>query len=433
MTLSLFYFSFWLVARGASVVRPTPLQRGFAFFWLFALTWALQIAAAVAEDHGVGGLYFAAFLHTAVFACLLISLLEQLGGSPEVDAVESGDAEAEAETETDAEANRPAQADASETTPLVQGTFANTYRRPVAAPRSSPRGPSWTWFLQLLLLAPVHLMLLGNLALVETTATQMTGPDGSSLVGPLVAIAGLSVLLVLPLTPFIHRATHHVPVFLLLVFVATLVYNLVAFPFSPNKRFKLRFQQTIDLDDGTNVVSLLGLEQFVRPVAAALPGRPRIACSDADALVDCTYASRLAPDPAGEPLDGLVSASATRAAGGIALRIRARNTRLCHVDLARPVAGFAVEGAAPHDGRFGALPPDGLARLQLWRRAWDGAWNVTLRTDADPGITVRCAWDDANGPAIPALGELMQYMPSWAAVTKRTSGLVQVKRTVSVE
>ena len=319
----------------------------------------------------------------------------------------------------------------------MHATFASAYRRPVAPPTPpSPALPSWTWFPQLLLLAPVHLILLGSLALIETTATQMTGPDGSSLLTPLIAIGALTVLLLLPLTPFIHRVSHHVPLFLLLVFAATLVYNLVAFPFSPNNRFKVRFQQTVDLDQGSNVVSLVGLERFVRPVAASLPGSPSLNCSRRDGLADCTYASHLAPDPAGQPLDRLVSASAARSpGGGLALSIHALNTRLCYVDLARPVSGFAVDGAAPHDDRFGAVPPGGLRHLRLWRRGWHGSWNVTLRTGAgrDPGVTVRCAWDDANGPAIPALGEVMQYMPPWATVTKMTSGLVHVQRSVAVE
>jgi len=48
-------------------------------------------------------------------------------------------------------------------------------------------------------------------------------------------------------------------------------------------------------------------------------------------------------------------------------------------------------------------------------------------------VTVKCAWDDANRVTnIPALHELKQYMPNWATVTKRTMGLVLVKKTYQV-
>lgn len=38
MTMSLFYFIFWLIVRGASFVRPSALHRGFALGWLFVMT-----------------------------------------------------------------------------------------------------------------------------------------------------------------------------------------------------------------------------------------------------------------------------------------------------------------------------------------------------------------------------------------------------------
>ncbi|KAJ6441330.1 cyanamide hydratase [Purpureocillium lavendulum] len=512
MTMSLFYFAFWLIMRGSSFVRPSALHRGFVLIWLFVLTWVIQVFAAVAEDRmGIGALYFAAFLHTSVFSCLLISLLEQLAlpGKQEF-ARQLEDAEedhaAQNAPQGPGEAANPEQqeehdgddgAEATETTPLRTGeqnygsntptTFASTYRRSVAEPVAlsgptyppyeseqswSGRLPTWTWFLQLLLLAPVHVIILGNLGLVETAAMAMTGPDGSSLLTPLMGIGILSILLLIPLSPFIHRVTHHIPLFLLLVFAGTLIYNLVAFPFSTNNRFKLRFQQTVDLDDGSNVVSLIGLEEFVRPVIASLPAASgqTIKCyhSAAENLMECKYdASSLPPNPAdGKELDKLVSASVTRSADGLSagLHIEALNTRLCYVDLSEPIFGFSVEGGGTRDERFGPLPRDGLKSLQLWRRTWDGTWNVTLQlsstghsteapatglalesgsSKAKEGelkarsspfeVTVKCAWDDANRVTnIPALHELKQYMPNWATVTKRTMGLVLVKKTYQV-
>lgn len=512
MTMSLFYFAFWLIMRGSSFVRPSALHRGFVLIWLFVLTWAIQVIAAVAEDRmGIGALYFAAFLHTAVFSCLLISLLEQLAlpGKQEF-AQQLQDAErdhtAQSATHSADETIRDQQpedgddgANATETTPLRAGeqgygsnttttTFASTYRRPVTAEPVAPsvpshppyeseqswsgRLPAWTWFLQLLLLAPVHVIILGNLGLVQTTAMQMTGPDGSSLLTPLMGIGILSILLVIPLSPFIHRVTHQIPLFLLLVFTGTLIYNMVAFPFSTNNRFKLRFQQTVDLDNGSNTVSLIGLEEFVRPVIASLPAASgkEVNCqrSVAENLMECKYdASSLPPNPAdGKELDKLVSASVTKSADGLSasLHIEALNTRLCYVDLSEPIFGFSVEGGGSGDERFGQMPKDGLKSLQLWRRTWQGTWNVTLQlgssghsvdvpaqrpVDEDGmsrneggelklrekplEVTVKCAWDDANRVTnIPALHELKQYMPNWATVTKRTMGLVLVKKTYQV-
>ncbi|PNY26875.1 Peptide hydrolase [Tolypocladium capitatum] len=505
MTMSLFYFVSWLMMRGSSFVRPSALHRGFAMIWLFIATWIFQVFAAAAEDRmHIGALYFFAFLHTAVFVSLLISLLEQFAlpakhefarqlhdahQDRDSSAVQEGEVAPIAEGGND-EANADGEdgddaASPTETTPLRAGeqgygsngptTFASTYRRSVAAETPSPpsmrsyppyeheqawsgRLPTWTWLIQLFLLAPVHVILLGNLGLVQTASMAMTGTDGSSLLAPLMGIGVLSVLLLLPLTPFIHRVSHHVPVFLLLVFTGTLIYNLAAFPFSVNNRFKLRFLQTVDLDKGTNVVALTGLEDFVRPVIAFVPAAAgqEIKCvaSEVPGLVDCLYdASSLPPNPAdGEKLESLVSVKTAKSSDGrsVNLGIDALNTRMCYIDVSDPVFGFSVEGGGARDDRFGALPADGFQHLQIWRRTWDGHWDVTLQlTDGGRAaaassasasqevkpleVTVRCAWDDANKAAkIPALHELMKYMPNWAIVTKKTHGLVQVKKTYKV-
>lgn len=521
MTMSLFYIAFWLVARGSSFVRPTALQRGFAMIWLYIMTWIVQVFAAVAEDRmHIGALYFAAFLHTAVFVSLLISLLEQFALPAKDDfarqlhvtdgegnlavqrgenhnSTEGSDRFAQGDVGEDEGAVSP-----TETTPLrgresgyggsgAQTTFANTYRRPVtaessSAPKLQSKAPgegeqawsaqmfTWTWLVQLLLLAPVHVIILGNLGLVQTTAMGMTGVDGNSLLVPLMAIGVVGMLLLLPLTPFMHRISYHVPVLLLCVFVGTLIYNLVAFPFSVNNRFKFRFQQTVDLDSGTNVVQLSGLEDFVRPVIANLPSAAGqgIAClKSVGGMVECEYdASSLPPNPAdGEKLENLVKLETARSPDGrsASVQVRGLKTRMCYLDLSSPVFGFSVEGGGDRDGRFGALPSDGFQHIQLWRRTWEGSWNVTLqlagedyygvskgtgssgaagglgsggvgelklRSTADElEVVARCGWDDANGVTnMPAFHEVLKFMPEWAIVTKKASGLVQVSRRSTV-
>jgi hypothetical protein len=519
MMISLFYFVSWLLLRGAHFVRPSALQRGYALIWLFIITWIVSVFAAVAEDRmNIGAVYPLVFLHTFVFGALLISLLEQfalpskqafarqLAGEDEEDD-DAGDDDDNGADQSSGDGDDAAPTP-TETTPLRAGeegygsneqttTFASTYRRSVSESRNvtnenggrvkrslrpyqneqawSGRLPNWTWFIQLLLLAPLYVIVLGNLALVQTRSMAMTGTDGSSLLVPLMGVGILSILLLLPLTPFIHRISHHVPVFLLFVFIGTLIYNLVAFPFSVNNRFKFFFQQVIDLDEGTNVVNLLGLEDFVRPVISSLPtpAGQQIECfasASRTTLKDCRYdASLLPPDLAnGEKLEDLVTVQASKSGNGksIIVALDALNTRTCYLDTSSPFFGFSVEGGGKRDERFGSFPREGLQHIQLWRRDWEGAWNVTLQLggnglatvqdsaeDAHAGVladdsgneelkmraidefsvTARCLWSDANGvKTIPALHEVKQYMPSWAIVTKKSVGLVEVKKTVKV-
>ncbi|OAA51924.1 Peptidase family M28 family [Metarhizium rileyi] len=526
MMFSLFYFVSWLLLRGAHFVRPTALQRGFALIWLFIITWILSVFAAVAEDRmNMGAVYSLAFLHTLVFAAALIALLEhfalpakkifarQLGGEDD----EEGEAEAESllgnggnDTEgqnVDDNEDAAIAPTPTETTPLMAGedghgsieqttTFASTYRRSVTDSRNaaadedkkrsfppceneqawSGRLPTWTWFLQLLLLVPLYVTVLGNLALVQTASMGMTGTDGSSFLVALMGIGILTILLLLPLTPFIHRVTHHVPLFLLLVFIGTLIYNLTAFPFSVNNRFKFYFTQIVNLDRGSNVVVLNGLEDFVRPIISSLPtpAGQQIHCDDdpfRPNLKNCQYDASLAPPDVanGEKLDKLVSIEASKSDDGksILVRLNALNTRLCSIDTSSPVFGFTVDGGAKRDDRFGSFPQEGLNQIQLWRRDWERGWNVTLyvgggvlsmNQDNDEGpavnsenddpsdgelrlgravdefsVTARCAWSDVNSAeTIPAFHEVRQFMPRWAIVSKKSAGLVEVVKKVKV-
>ncbi|KAG6258833.1 hypothetical protein E4U24_000904 [Claviceps purpurea] len=532
MMISIFYFAAWLILRGASAVRPSALQRGFTLSWLFFITWVLSIFAAVGEDRmNLGGVYPLAFLHTFTFGAVLISLLEQLA-LPRKKAyarqlAETGD---DSDEDTNEENNSSGAgqpdateagdeaADPTETTPLRAGeegygsndqndqatTFASTYRRSAADTNTtlvkkkgdrlkkkkdrrryqayedeqgwSGHLPSWTWLIQFLLLGPVYVIVLGNLALVQTTAMAMTGSDGSSLLVPIMGVGILSTVLLLPLMPFLHRVSHHVPVFLLFVSIATLSYNLLAFPFSVSNRFKFFFQQVIDVDEGTNVVSLMGLEEFVRPVIDSLPtaAGQEIECLESTVRADlktCQYnAALLPPDVAnGTKVEDLVYIRASKNADGtsITVEIDGVNTRTCYLDVSSPVFHFHVEGGGKRDGRFGSLPLDGLQHIQLWRRRWSGPWTVTLEVggrgfaaasaegkdtdrtgshgavDAERkellasseeiSVTARCAWSDANrASAMPALREVKQYMPGWATVTKASVGLVEVKKTIKL-
>ncbi|PNY29796.1 Peptide hydrolase, partial [Tolypocladium capitatum] len=519
MALSSSYFTFWLIMRGSS---PTRLSVN---VWLFGLIWVIQVLATAAEDRHIGAFYFAAFFHSAVFLSLLLSLLEQFAlprkhgftqGPDDVhqardlahrnDTGRGGeDAHSNVDDDVSHGAGTPAQTTLLGTGENGHGSngqtifasihrlldsldpsFTATARRPPPLHEDerlwSSRLPTWTWFIQLLLLAPVHLILVGSQGLVDISAIAMTGTDGSSLLAPVLVLGLLSIILLLPLTPFMHRITHHIPTILCLVFIGTFFYNLAAFPFSDNYRFKFIFQQVVDLDKRTDIVTLSGIEEFLRPVIGSLPDAAgqRIKCSPTVGrdLMDCQYdASSHHPNLAsGTDLDNLITVRASESSDGMTadIQVDAIETRTCYLDLSRPIFNFSIEGERGQGPRVGSIPPGGLQHIQLWRRKWGGSWNLTLQLTEDgrsmaegPGtgdtidsvgdgelkmrseaselqttvgplakpmeVTVRCAWSDANNPGtIPAFHRLQKYMPTWAIVTKRGFSLVEVRKTYKV-
>jgi hypothetical protein len=498
MMVSLFYFAFWTIMAGANFVRPSALHRCYVILWLFVVCWVILVVNTVFEDRfqkGAG--YVFVFLHSAVFLAAVISLSElfavptkadfaqrqhddheireHLNAVPPPEAAVVSPTEGVAEDGEDEDEDEPA----TENTPLVRSrsrehrtstTFKTTYRRSIAVikgqmeseeeSKSKPFGdeqqwstrlPSWLWILQFLLIGPFIVILFGQTGLLLVSAVNQTGADGGSLLLPYSLVAFFSIALLLPLTPFIHRVTHHVPVVLLVAFGATLIYNLTVFPFDAENRYKMYFQQTIDLDTAQSNVSYRGVEEYVRSAISELPSAmgKQVDCvsniPDRPDLVLCSYeGSAVLPNIAKDTSSGippeidlssLVSLNVTREGTSkkATFHLDAVDTRTCGVEFASPITSFHVHGAGARDDRFKEVPEGGLNSLVLYRVNWDEPWVVDIDwTDEDSeGLdgSVYCNWDDVNTPGtIPAFDEGLQYLPDWVALTKQTKGLLKGRR-----
>ncbi|KAI1093911.1 peptidase family M28 family [Rostrohypoxylon terebratum] len=500
MMISLFYFVFWTIMAGANFVRPSALHRGYAIFWLFTIAWGVLVADTVFEDRfRIAGGYIFVFFHSAAFLASFISLCElfalptkasfaqrvhdeheirdHLAAVPHADDLVSPSRdELDAEDEDDGDDEVESQSPATETTPLVgrgseetrHTTFATTYRRSILAivnkttlnedaknlpyayeQKWSANLPSWVWSIQFLLLGPFFIILAGQNGLTLVSAVSQTGADGSSLLVPYLITAFFSIFLLLPITPFIHRVTHHVPMVLLGVFIATLIYNLAVFPFSEDSRYKIYFQQTIDLDTGTTKVNYAGLQKFVELTIAELPSATgkEIKCATRQGqrpgLVICSYdGSAVPPNVIKSPSNGIppkkgfsswLDFNITRSGDETWARfeIDAKDSRSCAIIFEKPISSFVVHSNPP-DERFGSIPEGGLTKIKLYRRDWITPWSVDVQWEEDAdGVTgidgrVLCSWDDVNTPGtIPAYDEGVKYAPRWVGLSKYSSGLCE--------
>ncbi len=500
MMLCLFYFVFWTIMAGANFARPSALHRGYAIFWLFLIGWALLVANTVFEDRfRVAAGYIFVFFEAAAFLASLITLSELFAlptktkfaqHAQNADADDSGsrfnnELPADNQISPDRggvqendEEEEPESPGATETTPLVgsspmkngRRTFSTTYRRSIAAiahnaalsqqdekdqpyefeQQWSANLPSSAWILQFLLLGPFLITIIGQTGLALVSSVSQTGSDGSSLLLPYLLVASFSILLLLPVTPFIHRVTHHIPVLLLVVFAATLIYNLAAFPFSPDSRYKVYFQQTVDLDSGTSIVNYVGLEEYVKMTVAQLPSAMGkdlncTASTRRSGLTSCTYdGSHILPDitktiPDGAPLPAdladWITYNVTRAGDDnkASFEIQAEGTRSCAITFEKPISSFRVYSGNVPDERFGAIPKEGFSKLTLYRRDWLTPWKIDVewkKDGAGEGSAmngrISCGWDDVNSPgAIPAYDDGIKFSPAWVALTKLTAGLCE--------
>lgn len=491
MMFSSWLFVAWFCSRVADWIRPSALARAHGFTWLLILFWGILIADTIFQTHlKLAGGYFIMFYFAGLFLATWISYLELFSlprkskycrekmsssrrgsiSSSQVLGSSSQEQPQAALDDPDVEEEQP-----DERTSLLKKdkrtTFAhythndNNQEETAVVDDVSPSEkkdsyvygdeqdwskhlPRWTWVLQLLLVMPINLILVGQIGLLLVSGLHQTGPDGGSMFLVYIAMAVCSILILSPILPFLHRFTWHIPLFMLLVLVGTLVYNLVAFPFSDNNRLKVFFQQQVDLDSGNNTVSLVGLPSYVQQTIEALPSSAgqELRCEPADVArrLKCSWEG-LPPEvvdvhsklPLKTQFKTWVNYNVSRVPKENSARftIMGRNTRACKLTFDSPITHFTVRGSASNDKRFPVVPEGGSKEIRLWSRTWGRAWVVDVKWEGqddregelvDIGGKVVCLWSDDNREGvIPALDELRHFAPGWTAVTKAGDGLVE--------
>ncbi|KAH0441677.1 peptidase family m28 family [Colletotrichum camelliae] len=533
--LSLFFISFWLISKGASSMRPSGLQRGYAHIWLFILSWTILVAATVFIDRfKIAGVYPFAFLHSAVFVATLTSLLDlfalptkkdfaeaahhdqqnrdDIAEVPNSDALISpAPSEAASRAPAEEQTGEPTETSAllggeNENHGTIRQTFTSGYRRSNAATAGSDsdskakehaqspheteqpwaaKMPSWTWIIQLLVLAPINIVIFSQIALFITSAINQVSADGIDSLWSYLILALFSVFILLPVTPFIHRVTYHLPLLLFFLFGITLAYNLVAFPFSSESRLKVRFQQFVRLQDETSFVHITGIEKYVREMIKELPSavgqdiscqpsRPDIAelhsysCKyNVDALLPKITSS--VNDLANNKYADLITFKVSRSNSSnykATVDIDVKNSKACTLWFDNEVLAWHVHGNAGIESILGKPEGSPVKQIELWRRDWSKPWTVDVEWgNGNPNIIapsspsadsptsaagpdtheelrlrqtdslfdlprlrgdIRCQWSDANIlGTIPAFDEALQYAPEWIAVTKNHAALVE--------
>ena len=501
MMISAWVFVAWFCTRTADYFRPTAFQRAYNLVWAFLVGWLILIATTVFERNPkLAGGYLMVFYFACIFLATTIAFLEQFGLPRKSTYADEMEGKVPAEhpiersrpgsissarlmapsEEEDAPETTPAAGqdndDPTETTSLLRGGGSRTFKknhtsphRSVAEDNDSPKAiyqrqvhgleqpwshalPSSLWLLEFLFLAPFPLIILGQVSLLATTATNQTLADGNSPLFLYIGIAILSVLLFAPLGPFLHRYTYHIPLFLMLVFAGTTIYNLTAFPFSANNRLKLYFVQEVDLDSGINTVSLTGIDPktgpFLKDAIASLPSSAgqSLSCTPSKRRRDLTECSwhglppRVVPNthPDVPPEIGYADwltfnvSRAPEQATAARFQVSGLETRACKILFNRPISDFTVAGAN-ENSRFRKVSENGATELRWWSRTWGKELDVTVRWDAGNGGEgdgldgrVVCLWSDANeSGVIPALDEARRFAPTWVAISNAGQGLVE--------
>ena len=490
MMISSFIFVAWFLCRMGDFGRPSALTRLYGLTWIWTAWWLILVAATALEEQiHVAGVYFVLFFaSTAWLATLLAYLelfslpkknkycLEKLG---EGATSRSRSASRPAQDDDVAEEGEASRAENDEEEPTeTSGLLGNrgrsmlrkyTHTEDPEDPKAEGESPTerheeqewsksqwnWMWILQILVLVPINVIVVGQIALMLVTALHQTGADGSSMFLVYIAMAIFTIILFSPTVPFIHRFSWPIPIFLFLVLIGTLIYNLVAFPFSGNNRLKLFFQQEVEIVSGTNNVSFTGANHFVQQAISNLPSAAgqTLHCVDAEDFSTrkrCFWhgippmVTDVDPNlPPSSMYRDWMGFSAARTLNGTdtskaRFLVHGKDTKACKIVFDSPIRKFKVQGQAQVDERFAPVPDGGSKEIRLWSRSWNRTWTVDVKWDHEankPGLKgkVVCMWSDVNQRGvIPAYDEALHYLPEWTAITKGGDGLVEGYQRFSI-
>ncbi|TGZ76840.1 hypothetical protein EX30DRAFT_398988 [Ascodesmis nigricans] len=497
MFISAWWSLLWFVMRGADAIRPTALGRGYAFLeqWLF--WWAVMIFVAITINvQKLGSGYFVMFIYAGITLSAWISLLELAAlpkkQYPGTTALGNGYTSDHDGHSIIAPSDAPHDAsdddhDPDESTPLFRGrdrprtfhgyTRTNIGTTPMHTPSPSPPPsitsesdiypgeqpwsshlPPYTWLLQHLLSLPIPTIFTGSIMLFVSSALSQTGADGSNMLTVYLSMAILSIIFLLPATPFFHRISHKLTIIIFAAFIITLIFNLRAFPFNRSDRLKVYFQQSWTLtpgdDQGKAATHLVAhpdfIEKIVRDYIPSARNQLITAAEDPvrKGLTRVTWPG-IPPNPApetkiGEVMQVEVVPRKELGVGMMGVKVTARESRACRIDVLGEgkVGNVTVARGGAEGVKWLGDPGGPVKQVRLWRRSWEveDKWDVRMRVvepenegegskseTAGLKLKVTCLWSDANHVefAIPALNEVMKFLPEWAVVSKLSDGLVE--------
>ncbi|KAH8103454.1 hypothetical protein BXZ70DRAFT_925720 [Cristinia sonorae] len=461
-----------------SQTHSPSLQRLTTLIYLYQTTFVFIVLGTIAIHlFGIGGVYFITVWHACAWAAMIVGFVETAWKAKKTTPVQSpaslvdAGAKVEEKESADEARNNAAKREKDDVAPSNVDSSLSSKQIENRVGQASPtvdHAQDGLWCLaQMILLIPFPVLLFTQVQLLVIHTLRHSLVDGSSPIPVYGLCAFFSVLSGINLAPFASKM-HRVVTFLMLgLFVGTLASTFRAFPFTTEYPLKVFFQQRVMLElpsaahpEGyvlnatTFITAPKGyVEGMIIPSLPNAVGKP-LECHVDDTLRAGLYmcgfdSADLLPSPGGISGEGSAHRSTDWMDVKIArphakknnatIRIRGHNTRSCHVHFSRPISFYEVLNS-PLDFQPGyEITSAGITDLSLWSRTWGEEFvvNVGWDEDGDEELdgTLGCDWAEyatASAGAewaeksgrIPALEELLTFLPLWATPIKWSWGLV---------
>jgi len=451
------FITLYVITRLNYVFRPgiqqNPDDTERVITWELCVIWYifLFIAAIVSLVHKVGFVFFIPLSFFGTFLAALTTLFEPSSFSEPL--LVSGDES----TDTDG---------IDERAPLLRGVDPEDARRDsvdaederlngLLAAKSdiveSHDWRNWLWLVRFGLMVPLPALIsLEILGWNTLPALGQTITDGTPAAAVFLAVGFWSLVAFVNTIPFLLRIPFRsTMVFLFPVFVASII--AVRSPamneFTPLAPFKTFFRSSYDLDTQNSTAYVYGAYPYVDRILQFVPSAREtgFACETflAKAGRVCQYPVPKPILPPGEVDWFTVSSSIeddTEEDTILAnIQINTNTTRICYLEFDKyePPEITGIGGVRWYGN--GNDQKDKCTILRLFKRTWqEEPFSVLLKfkRDGPRNITVSCGYDEwspgGGVGVLRSLDEIWHNIPSWAGVSKFTTGLLQVRKGYKV-
>jgi len=433
MELSAAFTVLYLPLRILAHYRPIYRQKTIVLFELYLITWVLLVFNTIlVSGPKIGGLYVLTFINTGVLFSLLLGLAEHFELPPSVKKRLVKHIRRDSNGE---EGEGQVTEEATERTPLLDRDEEQVRNVSV-----DEENQYLLWIFQFLTAVPFSMILLIQFILLLLGALPHTLSDGSSSLTIYLGVAVLSFLTMLPLAPFVHKLNRGLLGLAALVLIISTLINVFAFPFSDRSPLKVFFQQSVDLDTGINKVTLAGVQPFLtKYVIPEIPSAvgAELTCKEGRKyreLNECYWEGIPPRVASGSPRKWITVDTTLRRPGYGRIKLEGVGTRFCNIYFDSPVNNIQVKGSSGEFVEKYPMPPGGLTQLRLMSRTFGRVFEVDFGWDGGKHLSGRlgCVWDDKSSGHIPALDEIIAFLPTWVTATKYTSGLVEVTKSFNL-
>ncbi|KAF9047881.1 hypothetical protein BJ165DRAFT_1344476 [Panaeolus papilionaceus] len=342
--------------------------------------------------------------------------------------------------------------------PAAHDERAPLLRNDSAPPLPGPMGKeregidSIWWLPQFLVSVPLPVVLFGNVAMLVLDGMSQGVVDGGWVGGVYILTALISLLLLLPLSPFATKLYACRPLTYLAIglFVLSTLTALLSFPFTVEDPLKVFFQQKIELSAGVVKERIVGVMPSAQHELRK-GEKARVRCVEDEVKKGLERCEWRVGVHMGLDVEYFEAEVVRTGPSNATFRVRGRNTRNCRVYFEGAVFWFGVRQGPDEMQRGYPIPPQGIKEIRLWGREWEKEWVVDvdwgyqivssapeMDTKMISGMKGRiaCEWVEYESgmvdtgknahPKIPAFEEVLSFLPEWAAVSKYADGLVEV-------